>query len=149
MVVAVCISATGSASAVNVVISHAPPTVCIHTPMLAITLADHSARKAGSASGWRPDSEMAVGEPEPGTCLYWLPERHLEQAHMMQGFRDARAADEELRKMGLICTRLGVITPSDCLGCRGVNYRVRSAALVLPRDVAWNEGAADALLARV
>jgi len=29
------------------------------------------------------------------------------------------------------------------------NYRVRSAALVLPRDVAWNEGAADALLARV
>ena len=28
-------------------------------------------------------------------------------------------------------------------------YRVRSAALVLPRDVAWNEGAADALLARV
>jgi len=29
------------------------------------------------------------------------------------------------------------------------NYRVRSAALVLPREVAWNEGAADALLARV
>ena len=29
------------------------------------------------------------------------------------------------------------------------NYRVRSAALVLPRDVAWTEGAADALLARV
>jgi len=28
-------------------------------------------------------------------------------------------------------------------------YRVRSAALVLPRDVAWNDGAADALLARV
>ena len=28
-------------------------------------------------------------------------------------------------------------------------YRVRSAALVLPRDVAWNEGAAEALLARV
>ena len=29
------------------------------------------------------------------------------------------------------------------------NYRVRSAALVLPRDIPWNEGAADALLARV
>jgi phenylpropionate dioxygenase-like ring-hydroxylating dioxygenase large terminal subunit len=29
------------------------------------------------------------------------------------------------------------------------NYRVRSAALVLPRDVAWHEGAADALLATV
>jgi hypothetical protein len=29
------------------------------------------------------------------------------------------------------------------------NYRVRSAALVLPRDVAWNDGAADALLATV
>jgi phthalate 4,5-dioxygenase len=29
------------------------------------------------------------------------------------------------------------------------NYRVRSAALVLPRGVAWNEGAADALVARV
>jgi phenylpropionate dioxygenase-like ring-hydroxylating dioxygenase large terminal subunit len=28
-------------------------------------------------------------------------------------------------------------------------YRVRSAALVLPRDVEWNEGAAEALLARV
>ncbi|MCA1646850.1 MAG: Rieske 2Fe-2S domain-containing protein [Chloroflexi bacterium] len=28
-------------------------------------------------------------------------------------------------------------------------YRVRSAALVLPRDVAWNEGAAEVLLARV
>jgi phthalate 4,5-dioxygenase oxygenase subunit len=29
------------------------------------------------------------------------------------------------------------------------SYRVRSAALVLPRDVTWNEGAADALTARV
>jgi nitrite reductase/ring-hydroxylating ferredoxin subunit len=29
------------------------------------------------------------------------------------------------------------------------SYRVRSAALVLPRDVAWNEGAAEALTARV
>jgi phenylpropionate dioxygenase-like ring-hydroxylating dioxygenase large terminal subunit len=29
------------------------------------------------------------------------------------------------------------------------NYRVRSAALVLPRDVPWNEGAAQALLATV
>jgi phthalate 4,5-dioxygenase oxygenase subunit len=29
------------------------------------------------------------------------------------------------------------------------NYRVRSAALVLPRNVAWNEGAAEALVARV
>jgi len=29
------------------------------------------------------------------------------------------------------------------------NYRVRSAALVLPRHVPWTEGAADALLARV
>jgi phthalate 4,5-dioxygenase oxygenase subunit len=29
------------------------------------------------------------------------------------------------------------------------NYRVRSAALVLPRDIAWNEGAAEALVARV
>ena len=28
-------------------------------------------------------------------------------------------------------------------------YRVRSAALVMPRDVVWNEGAADALTARV
>jgi phthalate 4,5-dioxygenase oxygenase subunit len=28
-------------------------------------------------------------------------------------------------------------------------YRVRSAALVMPRDVTWNEGAADALTARV
>jgi phthalate 4,5-dioxygenase len=28
------------------------------------------------------------------------------------------------------------------------DYRVRSAALVLPRDVAWNEGAAEALVAR-
>lgn len=28
-------------------------------------------------------------------------------------------------------------------------YRVRSAALVLPRDVVWNEGAAEALVARV
>ena len=26
-------------------------------------------------------------------------------------------------------------------------YRVRSAALVLPRDVEWNEGAAEALVA--
>ena len=80
MVVAVCMSATGSASAVNVVISQAPPTVCIQTPMLAIRLADHSARNAGSRSGWRPDSGLAdaeagegVGEPEAGTCLYWLP----------------------------------------------------------------------------
>ncbi len=29
------------------------------------------------------------------------------------------------------------------------NYRVRSAALVLPRDVPWHEGAAQALLATV
>jgi len=29
------------------------------------------------------------------------------------------------------------------------SYRVRSAALVLPRDVAWNEGASEALVARV
>ena len=29
------------------------------------------------------------------------------------------------------------------------NYRVRSAALVLPRDVPWNEGAAEALVASV
>jgi hypothetical protein len=29
------------------------------------------------------------------------------------------------------------------------SYRVRSAALVLPREVAWNEGAAEALTARV
>jgi phthalate 4,5-dioxygenase len=29
------------------------------------------------------------------------------------------------------------------------DYRVRSAALVLPRDVAWNEGAAEVLVARV
>jgi hypothetical protein len=29
------------------------------------------------------------------------------------------------------------------------SYRVRSAALVLPRDVAWNEGAAGALVATV
>ena len=28
-------------------------------------------------------------------------------------------------------------------------YRVRSAALVLPRDIAWDAGAAEALLARV
>ena len=29
------------------------------------------------------------------------------------------------------------------------NYRVRSAALVLPRDIAWDEGAAEVLVARV
>jgi hypothetical protein len=28
-------------------------------------------------------------------------------------------------------------------------YRVRSAALVLPREVGWHDGAAEALLARV
>jgi hypothetical protein len=28
-------------------------------------------------------------------------------------------------------------------------YRVRSAAVVLPREVAWNEGAAEAMVARV
>jgi phenylpropionate dioxygenase-like ring-hydroxylating dioxygenase large terminal subunit len=31
----------------------------------------------------------------------------------------------------------------------GDTYRVRSAALVLPRETAWDEGAADAMLARV
>ena len=74
--VAVCIRATGSASAVSVVMSHAPPTFCIQTPMLPIVLADHSARKAGSLSGWRTDSDgglvetgVGLGERKDGTCL--------------------------------------------------------------------------------
>ena len=43
-VVAVCTSATGSASLVRVVISQAAPTVWIQTPTLARTYADHIAR---------------------------------------------------------------------------------------------------------
>jgi hypothetical protein len=52
-VVAVCTRATGWASLVSVVISQAAPTVWIQTPTLASTYADHIARKAGSAKGWR------------------------------------------------------------------------------------------------
>src|SRR5438270_10246913 len=49
--VAVCINATSRGEGVNVVISQATPTFCIHVPTLDTTDAIHMARNAATASG--------------------------------------------------------------------------------------------------
>src|SRR5947209_19715978 len=52
-VFAVCMSATGNASVVSVVMSQAPATVCIQVPMFETRLAAQSSRKVRSLRGWR------------------------------------------------------------------------------------------------
>ena len=76
------------------------------------------------------------------------------------GARSSIAADEHLGSadLAVIATRRRLLEAVRALAEQGSQpyesltpdaYRVRSAAVVLPREVAWHEGAAEAMLARV
>src|SRR6201987_4383658 len=63
--VAACTAATTSGEAESVVINHAALTSFIHVPTFDTTVAIHSARNSGSASGANADGERGAEEGMP------------------------------------------------------------------------------------